>query len=340
MGDDSATNDDLLLKAFFAEVSEVERDNEVLRILSCFKLNPYDYLNLPFDASPEDVKKQYRKLSLLVHPDKCKHPQAKEAFEALEKAQQLLLDQEERDYILSQVVAEKDWEVIADHVADELLPLQCLPGVSNLSLEALEATKVQAPKRHGRGTFSYKRDEMNSDRQFDNSIADDVCDEDVCHSSERTREWNYPKYGTRHVVVLADFSPSTRTTDLEKLFVDFTDRGVVIRWVDDTTALAVFPTPSIALEARNCVQCPFTVRILDEDDVLLSSISPRDLEPPRRRPKTSARTAQRLIAQGMGLKLPSTFGSRELKNQETDRRSRIAARQKLRDDAWGADDVN
>ncbi|KAG1334690.1 putative J domain-containing protein spf31 [Cocos nucifera] len=28
----------------------------------------------------DDVKKQYRKLSLLVHPDKCKHPQAKEAF--------------------------------------------------------------------------------------------------------------------------------------------------------------------------------------------------------------------------------------------------------------------
>ncbi|GAV82164.1 DnaJ domain-containing protein [Cephalotus follicularis] len=108
MGDDSATNDDVLLKAFFAEVSEVERDNEVLRILSCFKLNPYDYLNLPFDASPEDVKKQYRKLSLLVHPDKCKHPQAKEAFGALAKAQQLLLDQQERDYILSQVVAAKE----------------------------------------------------------------------------------------------------------------------------------------------------------------------------------------------------------------------------------------
>ncbi|KAL5982616.1 hypothetical protein ACLOJK_016690 [Asimina triloba] len=42
------TEDDLLLKSFFAEVGEVERDNEVL--------------------------------SLMVHPDKCKHPQAKEAF--------------------------------------------------------------------------------------------------------------------------------------------------------------------------------------------------------------------------------------------------------------------
>ncbi|XP_065865717.1 J domain-containing protein spf31 [Euphorbia lathyris] len=104
----TSTEDDLLLKSFFAEVSEVERDNEVLRILSCFKLNPFEYLNLPFDASPEDVKKQYRKLSLLVHPDKCKHPQAKEAFGALAKAQQLLLEQQERDYILTQVTAAKE----------------------------------------------------------------------------------------------------------------------------------------------------------------------------------------------------------------------------------------
>ncbi|XP_068648104.1 J domain-containing protein spf31-like [Aristolochia californica] len=100
--------EDLLLKSFFAEVSEVERDNEVGRILSCFKLNAFEHLNLPFDAAPEDIRRQYRKLSLLVHPDKCKHPQAKEAFSALAKAQQLLLDPEERQYILNQVNAAKE----------------------------------------------------------------------------------------------------------------------------------------------------------------------------------------------------------------------------------------
>ncbi|XP_020105756.1 dnaJ homolog subfamily C member 8 [Ananas comosus] len=104
----AAETDDQLLKSFLAEVSEVERDNEVRRILSCFKLNPFEHLKLPFDSSPDEVKKQYRKLSLLVHPDKCKHPQAKEAFAALAKAQQLLLDPQERDYILNQVSAAKE----------------------------------------------------------------------------------------------------------------------------------------------------------------------------------------------------------------------------------------
>lgn len=105
---DVVKDDDLLLKEFFAEVGEVERDNEVVRILSCFKLNPFEHLNLPFDASNDDVKRQYRKLSLLVHPDKCKHPQAKEAFGALAKAQQLLLDPEERAYLFSQIKSAKE----------------------------------------------------------------------------------------------------------------------------------------------------------------------------------------------------------------------------------------
>ncbi|CAH9115496.1 unnamed protein product [Cuscuta epithymum] len=104
----TAADEDALLKQFFAEVSEVERENEVHRILSCFKLNPFEYLNLSFDSSLDDIKRQYRKLSLLVHPDKCKHPQAKEAFGALAKAQQLLLDPPERDYILNQVHAAKE----------------------------------------------------------------------------------------------------------------------------------------------------------------------------------------------------------------------------------------
>eukprot|EP00252_Welwitschia_mirabilis_P008940 TRINITY_DN2120_c0_g1_i1.p1 TRINITY_DN2120_c0_g1~~TRINITY_DN2120_c0_g1_i1.p1 ORF type:complete len:247 (+),score=66.68 TRINITY_DN2120_c0_g1_i1:246-986(+) len=112
MGEIGST-DDALLKEFFAEVSEVERNNEVIRILSCFKLNPYEHLNLPFDSSADDVKRQYRKLSLLVHPDKCKHPQAKEAFAALAKAQQLLLDPQEREYLVCQIDRAKD-ELLAE----------------------------------------------------------------------------------------------------------------------------------------------------------------------------------------------------------------------------------
>ncbi|XP_011021426.1 PREDICTED: uncharacterized protein LOC105123495 isoform X2 [Populus euphratica] len=230
-------------------------------------------------------------------------------------------------------VSNDDWEAIADHAPDELLSPQSLPSVSNI---CLEDAKVQTSKRRGRGPFTYKKHELYSDRQSDATLVDDVDDEDLGRSTQNA-ELKNSKYGTHHVLVLADFPPSMRTTDLEKLFEDFKDRGFVIRWINDTAALAVFQTPSIALEARNHIQCSFSVRILDEDDELMGSIPTKDLEPPRQRPKTSARTAQRLIAHGMGLKLPMTFGSRELKSQEETRKNRIVTRQKMKDDAWGDD---
>jgi len=73
----------IVVQEFFSEVKQVDRENEVVRIIWAFKLNPYEQLNLRFDASEEEIRKQYRKLSLLVHPDKCSHPQARQAFESI-----------------------------------------------------------------------------------------------------------------------------------------------------------------------------------------------------------------------------------------------------------------
>lgn len=83
-------DDETLLKEFFADVSDASRDAEVERILACFKLNPYEHLNVRFDAGEDAVKRAFRKVSLLVHPDKCKHPSAKTAFDAIGQAQTLL----------------------------------------------------------------------------------------------------------------------------------------------------------------------------------------------------------------------------------------------------------
>lgn len=88
-----------------------------------------------------------------------------------------------------------DWEAIADRSPDELLSSQSLPEVSKLSFED---TKVQAPKRRGRGTFSYKKNELYSDRQDDKIVVEDVEDvedEDVrCNSESNTepRHCNSP----------------------------------------------------------------------------------------------------------------------------------------------------
>ncbi len=56
-------------QGFFAEVREVDRDNEVNRILGAFKLNPFEQMGLRFDATLDEAKRQYRKTSLLVRSE-------------------------------------------------------------------------------------------------------------------------------------------------------------------------------------------------------------------------------------------------------------------------------
>jgi len=85
--------EEAMMAEFFSEVNSAQKDGEVMRIVSCFKLNPYEHLNLKFEATVEDVKSQYRKVSLMVHPDKNKHPRAKDAFAALGKAAEWLQDE-------------------------------------------------------------------------------------------------------------------------------------------------------------------------------------------------------------------------------------------------------
>ena len=85
-------------------MKEVDRENEVNRILGAFRLNPFEMLGLRFDATDNDIRRQYRKVSLTVHPDKCNHPNAKNAFEIIGFAQKELLDEEKRerlDFILN-----------------------------------------------------------------------------------------------------------------------------------------------------------------------------------------------------------------------------------------------
>lgn len=61
-----------------------------------FRANAYDVLDLQPGVPEEDIRKTYRKKSLLIHPDKSTNPQAQEAFDRLAKAYQALLDEKAR----------------------------------------------------------------------------------------------------------------------------------------------------------------------------------------------------------------------------------------------------
>lgn len=88
--------------------SEVERILSVQSASTSSNTTAYDMLAVPEEASNRDVKKQFHKLSLLVHPDKCIHPRAREAFNAVSQAKDTLLDATSRQLIDSGIKAKRD----------------------------------------------------------------------------------------------------------------------------------------------------------------------------------------------------------------------------------------
>ncbi|KAL8954093.1 MAG: hypothetical protein Q9222_000072 [Ikaeria aurantiellina] len=87
------------LDALEKEASEFNKDAEIDRILKAFRLDAYAVLNLQPGIPDTQIKLQYRKLSLLIHPDKTSNPSAPTAFDRLKKAQTELMDPKTRTHL-------------------------------------------------------------------------------------------------------------------------------------------------------------------------------------------------------------------------------------------------
>lgn len=83
-------------------------------------LNPYYVLGIsdPRNTDMETVQRRFKALSLLVHPDKClgdMQQRARDAFEEVNKAMKILLDEDKRNHILGLIDvgkknARREWE--------------------------------------------------------------------------------------------------------------------------------------------------------------------------------------------------------------------------------------
>jgi len=94
---------------------------EIERILSCAAADSFQVLGVDPDATTKQVVKRYLKLSLLIHPDKCRLANAAKAFTVLNKAKSDQLDPSKKDDALlwEMAVAEakrrqesEDWKSI------------------------------------------------------------------------------------------------------------------------------------------------------------------------------------------------------------------------------------
>ncbi|KAJ5900518.1 J domain-containing protein spf31 [Penicillium subrubescens] len=112
MADDEVDQD--VFDSLEREASEFTKDAEIDRIRSAFSLDAYAVLDLQPGVTEKDIKVQYRKKSLLIHPDKTKNPAAPDAFDRLKKAQTALLDEKQRTY-LDECIADARRLLIREH---------------------------------------------------------------------------------------------------------------------------------------------------------------------------------------------------------------------------------
>lgn len=95
-------------------------------------LNPYYVLQLDIDATSEDIKNRYRKLSTRVHPDKNRDIEnARESFEYVKAAYQKLMDLDARrvvvmniEYVREEVAAERRKLLAKSNGGERLPPLE------------------------------------------------------------------------------------------------------------------------------------------------------------------------------------------------------------------------
>ena len=64
---------------------------DAIKVLKSSK-NSYECLGLKNDASVEDIKKAFKRLAKLLHPDKCKLADSTDAFQLLLFAKDALLN--------------------------------------------------------------------------------------------------------------------------------------------------------------------------------------------------------------------------------------------------------
>ncbi|KAI8920339.1 hypothetical protein PhCBS80983_g01530 [Powellomyces hirtus] len=98
------------------EATGFNQDKEVERILKmqATTRNPLEILDHPpgvyifLKVEDRAVKVSFRKKSLLLHPDKCKHERAQETFEILKKAETEVMDEEKRKVLVGFVRDARD----------------------------------------------------------------------------------------------------------------------------------------------------------------------------------------------------------------------------------------
>ncbi|XP_070152669.1 dnaJ homolog subfamily C member 8 [Polyergus mexicanus] len=143
---------------FYTEVKEIEKRDSVLtpkqqidRLLrpgsSYFNLNPFEVLQIDPSTTIDEIKKKYRRMSILVHPDKNQDDaeRAQQAFEIVNKAWKTLENEETRSKCMDVI---EEAKARTDHMIAEKKKKLKKEGKSENSTPTLLEEETEKGYRH------------------------------------------------------------------------------------------------------------------------------------------------------------------------------------------------
>ncbi|XP_071793349.1 uncharacterized protein [Asterias amurensis] len=141
-----------------------------------------------------------------------------------------------------------------------------------------------------------------------------------------------------HIIEVYDFPVDFKTQDLIMGFCTMKTKEMDIKWVDDTHALAIFPSVIIAQDALSNSNPMFRTRPL-----MLASRESKEkarhcqefLRPAKPRPETSTMAARRMVSGALGIKTNVSKEQRAAERQKIkDAKDRRRSDKKQQEDIW------
>ena len=88
------TDDVELLRklAGIKDSKEMKAETQLNRLLGKVWRNPYDVLQIDMNANDDEIRKQFKMFTIILHPDKCDDPRAKDAFPIIDSSYKTLQD--------------------------------------------------------------------------------------------------------------------------------------------------------------------------------------------------------------------------------------------------------
>jgi len=126
--------------------SKAQHERLTARNYEWHNLNPFAVLQLDTDATEQDIKNRYRKLSAKVHPDKNRGIEnADVSFQEVKKAYNRLLDKDQRKVTIKNIEVAKDTAIQAR--ADLIASRKNTPGFDESILVPVEEEIEKAIKK-------------------------------------------------------------------------------------------------------------------------------------------------------------------------------------------------